>query len=270
LEKSLETLEAMAGEIGASVVVVKEIEVPEGMWEKAAKDGGVHVGGGDFPKVKEVGTLKIPAMGGHNKPLRTRPTEWGAVEVLDPASHPVSESEGTTTDDEPLVLSVPSPPSSPEGGVFSFDLGISEVFKPFHSKNPSPLHPANGTPKKDKKIKPPLSKKKTQQEKSVPKKTRRDEWPLQDKSRLNPKPQPNPKVNTSPTVSRQVEVPASLKELETLHAPLQKDNPTSITNNVTLITLHPTEPRTIVEALVVRKLSTEEAFLDFGGFDLAD
>ncbi|KDQ50078.1 hypothetical protein JAAARDRAFT_200321 [Jaapia argillacea MUCL 33604] len=30
----------------------------------------------------------------------------------------------------------------------------------------------------------------------------------------------------------------------------------------------PDEPRLIVEALVVRKMSIEEAFLDFGGFEV--
>ena len=39
-ERSLETLELMAGEIGASVIVVKEIEVPPGIAALADRESG--------------------------------------------------------------------------------------------------------------------------------------------------------------------------------------------------------------------------------------
>ncbi|EIW56107.1 uncharacterized protein TRAVEDRAFT_60107 [Trametes versicolor FP-101664 SS1] len=42
LEESLETLEMMAGEIGASVIVVKEIEVPPTIAALADKESGLH------------------------------------------------------------------------------------------------------------------------------------------------------------------------------------------------------------------------------------
>src|ERR1700761_6760939 len=67
LERSLATLECMAGEIGASVIVVKEIDVPSRV-----------VG-----EVMRIGRLGGTAVGGvKKKSFRTRPTEWGAVEIL--------------------------------------------------------------------------------------------------------------------------------------------------------------------------------------------
>jgi len=110
LERSLETLEMMAGEIGASVIVVKEIEVPEKLVEM------VNSG-----EVKEVDHRRV-----------AKKEEDGFMFML------ASEDETTTTEDDEEDESEDTghgdgvfdmDPVEPQQQ-FSIDIEIASVFKP--------------------------------------------------------------------------------------------------------------------------------------------
>jgi hypothetical protein len=304
MEKTLGTLEAMAGEIGASVVVVREIEIPA-TWSDAAKllesSAGVQSGAGT-PEVQDMLARFKRAGGGQSKP-RTRPTAWGALEVLRPgASGLTSESEdisGGSDVDTPSPTSAsaspsPSPAAQPTAlpsvsdEMFAFDLEISSVYKPV-----LPLHNPNGAPRsweenqhngthftkkgtKSKSGSPSGSKTNGKKSDSPPKgaddkkalkRQKRDEGRERRKlATVTVRP-----VGVSPTSDDQVaqDLEATVHALEKLRVPLDDDRSMPVN-----ISIEPpetaSEKRVIVEALVVRKLSTEEAFLDFGGFDLGD
>ncbi|KZP09177.1 hypothetical protein FIBSPDRAFT_1051979 [Athelia psychrophila] len=105
LEKTLGTLDSMAGEIGASVVVVKEVEVPRGM----------HIRGGDraglFAGSKAKADRENGNGNGNGKFKRLR---WDASSSEDT---PPTETE---TDDEALFSM----------DDLSLDLEIATVYKP--------------------------------------------------------------------------------------------------------------------------------------------
>ena len=123
LEQSLETLEMMAGEIGASVIVVKEIEVPAAISGLAAEDNDkwnrkrrwkkACISGEADPDEDDTGTT----------------TETSTTE---------SESD-VLTDDSPTIFPLEDASDNfvphmtldcPRGQSFSIDLEISSVFKP--------------------------------------------------------------------------------------------------------------------------------------------
>ena len=89
LEESLETLEMMAGEIGASVIVVKEIEVPPTIAALADKESGyTNPGTGEWTrKMHRRGPLAIASDGGElstSAPSATETeTDFSAAELTD-------------------------------------------------------------------------------------------------------------------------------------------------------------------------------------------
>ncbi|TFL04540.1 hypothetical protein BDV98DRAFT_654116 [Pterulicium gracile] len=123
LEQSLETLEMMAGEIGASVIVVKEIEVPAAISGLAAEDND---------KWNRKRTRKKACISGEADPYEDdggTTTETSTTE---------SESD-VLTDESPTIFPLEDslddavPPMTldrPRGPSFSIDLEISSVFKP--------------------------------------------------------------------------------------------------------------------------------------------
>ncbi|PPQ69343.1 hypothetical protein CVT24_001639 [Panaeolus cyanescens] len=175
LEQSLETLEMMAGEIGASVIVVKEIEVPANFATMAKRNGEWAMSGSFRENGKSASSLD----GGYSTPYTTE-TEQDSLSgtdfdasgddgedlsltvVLDKdpsqtSSSNITSSSSTTTlageiddpgehaDDERLSL---------RSKTFRIDLEISQVFKPrpmlARMHHPS-HHPAGSKSKRNKK-----------------------------------------------------------------------------------------------------------------------
>lgn len=255
LESTLETLECMAGEIGASVIVVKEIEVPKGM----------HVLGGDKAALFAGEIAKRLHQGSGGVPSE-------------------SESTTTSTDDEDNTLFSMDPETDLDP--VSIDLEISTVYKPrpirFRSSRNSPQsfkHKLNPKKKhhwnKDEEQRPQGQTK--QQAKAMYRQQVRDQRREEKMQELVLA------ANGTDSVSGLVGGLESLHlhlDIASVPVPVALPDSTSsyssdipsiaITSgfNVNKQRLVDDEPRLIVEALVVRKLSLEEAFLDFGGFSL--
>ncbi|KIP02758.1 hypothetical protein PHLGIDRAFT_41078, partial [Phlebiopsis gigantea 11061_1 CR5-6] len=99
LEQSLETLEMMAGEIGASVIVVKEIEVPPAMVAFADK----------------VSAYIDPETGKWTEKMSNKRFRHGYRGDGAPVGVEV-ETDTTDTDDDPSALATPNfPPALPDG-----------------------------------------------------------------------------------------------------------------------------------------------------------
>ncbi|KAF8181622.1 hypothetical protein BJ912DRAFT_882213 [Pholiota molesta] len=156
LEQSLETLEMMAGEIGASVIVVKEIEVPAGMASLATKRSGEWaLGSGrrtaalveDGYSTGTTTETDLESLNGTDVEdlsvtVILEKGSTSGVFAMDP------ESEDFAADDERLAA-----PSSHTR--FSIDLEISSVFKPRPVRTRIHNHPhyAHSTGGKNKRVK---------------------------------------------------------------------------------------------------------------------
>ena len=175
LEQSLETLEMMAGEIGASVIVVKEIEVPPALasFAKARNTRGAEGDGlpSSFSSVENgyttnASTTETETEGdsfsgtdADESQSLTRTITLKRPKTDEPGNSPVfamdSETEEVSNAPDNL-LPVPVQPQ------FCVDLEISSVFKPRPMKARVDNHPrfahAGGRNKRSKKIKPPSMK----------------------------------------------------------------------------------------------------------------
>jgi hypothetical protein len=154
LEQSLETLEMMAGEIGASVIVVKEIEVPAVLATLAKRsreraggsvrtEDGIHDGGYSTVETDDSAS---------GTEVDFESDDLSATVVLDKAvAHP-NESLSS-------VFSMDSELDEPEGEIpttrFMIDLEISSVFKPRPMRARMHNHPhyAHSTGGKNKRVK---------------------------------------------------------------------------------------------------------------------
>ena len=154
LEQSLETLEMMAGEIGASVIVVKEIEVPAVLATLAKRSGeraggsvriedGTHDGGYSTVETDD------SASGAE---VDFESDDLSATVVLDKAvAHP-NESLSSVFSMDPEL-------DDPDGEIsttrYMIDLEISSVFKPRPMRARMHNHPhyAHSTGGKNKRIK---------------------------------------------------------------------------------------------------------------------
>ncbi|KAF8502434.1 hypothetical protein BU17DRAFT_102013 [Hysterangium stoloniferum] len=276
LEASLETLEMMAGEIGASVIIVKEIEVPAALVGRA-----MHF------------ALGIPER-----------TPGCHESELDANASTATETSATEDDD-----SVDTPPSDSEPALsalsrqthfnHALDIEIASVYKPRPLRS-RPL-PTNQTRPSKRGSHPKANPKPRRQqrsteaedllraeEKRVKRDTRRD---ARRKALLAPDVGAGQAVEEGVfdldldtevvRVTTHAPVPCVsvsdpqvlLPTLEALALEGSVDSGDVAAPIITVtdvsdqpITAH--EPRLIVEALVVRKLALEEAFLDFGGFAL--
>ncbi|EJD35441.1 hypothetical protein AURDEDRAFT_93093 [Auricularia subglabra TFB-10046 SS5] len=148
LEATLETLEAMAGEIGASVIIVKEIEVPA---MRTLKEGllGAAIGGGvDFSQVD--GAMRLP----RRRHLLLMPSDDSDGETETPETDMTSTDEPLTADERAesagdLATIWPSklaPVLGDEDTIF--DIEVSAVYKPLPSLRRTSTSPA--APRKDK------------------------------------------------------------------------------------------------------------------------
>ncbi|KAF8965475.1 hypothetical protein BDZ97DRAFT_1658927 [Flammula alnicola] len=163
LEQSLETLEMMAGEIGASVIVVKEIEVPAVM-ATLAKRSGEWAGGGGKRALKHEGTPSS-LEGGYSTVTTETETDLDSFSEtdLEDLSVTVVFEQSRTTIDSSGIFSMDEDSAADDERPnlqtrFSIDLEISSVFKPrpmrmrMHN-HPHYAHSTGGKNKRAKKYK---------------------------------------------------------------------------------------------------------------------
>lgn len=269
LEQSLETLEMMAGEIGASVVVVKEIEVPRELTGLNEKFAAKYI---DF----DTGEVRRADSRSPSSPVSPGDSIASAT-----STSTESESEQDFVSD--TIFSV-DPEVESNHPAPTIDLEISSVYKPrpmrarasFLTAHAETVKHRGHHGKKKHKHKhgitsyiiptpdPPSS----FMIATIPTKQQtKQAWRQQAKDRRNDARRAASNI-TQDTVQSAAD--ALIPALDGLHV--------SIDPSSTLPTDHDTQaaagqpallddgPRFIVEALVVRKLSLEEAFLDFGGF----
>ena len=129
LERSLETLEMMAGEIGASVIVVKEIEVPAAMAEYAAAREDYRQGGRE-----RRGELTAGSDDGTTTAAETE-NELSTTDVDADNDDTFFDTKANSSDTESLSVFTMDPEPEPAEGdeiipQFTIDLEISSVFKP--------------------------------------------------------------------------------------------------------------------------------------------
>lgn len=311
LEQSLETLEMMAGEIGASVIVVKEIEVPAAL-----------VGRGMNFALGIPERTPVPAIPeGETELCMTTETETSATEddediltgsTLDAPfidnddrapAHPIAYRQTQFTNPTRSHPERPASQSSPAIHAFrpdtseldgdtlfhlDFEIGIASVYKPRpHRSRPPPTaqskYTKRGTPPKPKQKRLPRGEDMNPLARAVDKRIKRDA--RRDQRRralLAPDDESVAHDHTSATTRALPVEQDSAQSLVSHLADLHLEGSTPATTDVddattdpdadhtisTQAHAHTPELRFIVEALVVRKLALEEAFLDFGGFAL--
>lgn len=148
LEHSLETLEMMAGEIGASVIVVKEIEVPAAMAELAASNA--DWADGNSKRKRKPERLTPGSFGDSTSTAHTTETEtdstddWSAtataIVTRNASTQSLQEEYDRSSHNTALFLMDPEPDPAENGDVetddepvtrrFTVDLEIASVFKP--------------------------------------------------------------------------------------------------------------------------------------------
>jgi len=263
LEQSLQTLEMMAGEIGASVVVVKEIEVPRELAGLNEKLAAKYI---DF----DTGEVR--------RADRSPPS---LIPPGDPTASSTSTSTESESEQEPTIFSVDletRPPST-------IDLEIASVYKPRPMRARASFLTAHVEAVKHRGH---HGKKKYKQKRGVAshvipitdssspllvttiptKQQTKQAWRQQAKNRRNDARRTASNV-TQETVQSAAD--ALIPALGELHVSIDPSSTLPTDNDTQAEVARPAPvdggPRFIVEALVVRKLSLEEAFLDFGGFE---
>ena len=312
LEKSLETLEMMAGEIGASVIVVKEIEVPAGLavLTRSCKES--------VSEEHDTPSSFSSAEGGYFSNASSTEAEMGTDLPLTPVFIMDSEAEDTVTQEEGTTFLLPQ-----------FDVEISSVFKPrpmkcrefnpihnsylFGGKNKrvkkfNPINPVqdvkpdfqagNGAQKAQKALQRRLNRDKRREEKRKglePQATLVVEAPHMAAELVSSSPERDVLVECLKKLH--VDVVDELLPIEDGNVDIQEDNnelfiakssfpswPT-FTSSESHLDVDPAEisgaigltsnydakgyKALIVEALVVRKMLHQEAFLDFEGFSIS-
>lgn len=325
----------MAGEIGASVIVVKEIEVPAALVGLAGQETDSR---NSKRSARRSGTLTPAGLLSHSSdspPSNTEPeTDTSTTDTTDIDD---DMPKGTNSDPELFQMDPePNPAdSAPISSSIPVELEISSVYKPRPvRKRPAHAHPLLGThrqarmnhkraqleeskatilassktllapksikhdaPIQDGTVAPTQTK---QQAKQVARRFARDRRREERKkavtaahSAATSSPEMKPVSEDETLVLNDVETGRLSPEesrlvssLEGLHVgvqpvftaepePLTSVPKSSLGNTGVespstedVVAVHSMEPRLIVEALVVRKLSLEDSFLDFGGFSL--
>ncbi|KAH8835218.1 hypothetical protein DL96DRAFT_1729736 [Flagelloscypha sp. PMI_526] len=288
MDKTLQTLEEMAGEIGASVIVVKEIPVPKGMIgiEDPGKGEGDHrrnpgskrrmrqdAAHYAFLSAEELASTEDDTSGGFLSDYSLDPLDTDlSLFSMDP--EPEYESERS---DSSVSVARPSPS-------FSVDLQIASVYKPRPVRKRAVQVSLKGKNKKDKDKKSLLTGSSTteftstattapqqqqtmtkQEAKSLHRRAARDR---RREIKRQQQGQQNESVSPGDSTSA-----ALIPQIEHLTVSTSADLPAVEDTDLTIATVNDrasedTEKRLIVEAIVVRKMSLEESFLDFGGFAL--
>lgn len=319
LEESLETLEMMAGEIGASVIVVKEVEVPPELSSLAESqlerwDGRRSIKRKDL--LKQDGSPTTSATKVETELSTSDATDVEETTCYSPAISPAS-LEGKSKFTQPL----PSPnllPFDPALAVFTMDVGedvidyadneapddnvqtdhmaefsvsleIYSVYKPrpmtihaVHAASPPSTH-FEYTKKVLKNGYPPSKSTDTafhnsdsmvqhsgethlQQKgaKAQLRRDKRDNWGLTHVPACRSTGSPTNCVDHYAISSCTTDEPDE-PVLTSLQVAIVNHQTGDVSGTTMVI---PKAPRLIVEVLVVRKLSLDEAFLDFEGFSL--
>ena len=270
LEQSLETLEMMAGEIGASVVVVKEIEVPKELAGLNEKFAAKYI---DF----DTGEVRRA----DRSPSSPVPPEDSITSATSTSTE--SESEQDSASD--MIFSV-DPEVETSRSPSTIDLEISSVYKPRPMRTRASFLTAHAETVKHRGH---HGKKKHKQKHGITsyiiptpegapslvvttiptRQQTKQAWRQQAKDRRNDARRAHSNVTTEAVQSA---ADALIPALDTLHVSIDPSSALPTDDNTQAAVEQPAPvddgPRFIVEALVVRKLSLEEAFLDFGGFGL--
>jgi len=258
----------MAGEIGASVVVVKEIEVPKELAGLNEKLAAKYI---DF----DTGEVR--------RADSSSPAPPGDSTASTTSTSTESESEQESASD--TIFSVDPEPGftrSPS----TIDLEIASVYKPrpmrarasFSTAHAETIKHRGHHGKKKHKQKHGISSYIIPTPDGAPslmvttiptKQQTKHAWRQQAKDRRNDARCAASNI-TQETVQSAAE--ALIPALDSLHVSIDPSStlPTGDDTRAEVVQPTPVDdgPRFIVEALVVRKLSLEEAFLDFGGFGL--
>ncbi|KAJ7057928.1 hypothetical protein C8F01DRAFT_1371389 [Mycena amicta] len=311
LEQSLETLEMMAGEIGASVIVVKEIEVPAAMLDLVSTQFESWNG-------KRTGRRQPLLLTSDESTATNTETELSATDVDDDISTSLKTGADNIFSMDDLDYEL-DPAVGPQCHFSIEDLEIASVYKPRPVRERSQAHAALPNKKNRQKGKKgkhipdglrssPLPHEsdgvktiKAQKRRNTRDRKREDraqavvEGAEKDKDKgkentsqtdtlvtnletlhvsVDPDPVPAPLIptldlpNDDPDLDLDGEddvfpsvvttLPGPFTGLASSHLRIPVDT-TAKSNTSNL------PPRLIVEALVVRKMSLEEAFLDFGG-----
>lgn len=348
LEQSLETLEMMAGEIGASVIVVKEIEVPTAMvaladkvsayidpetgkWTEKMSNkrfrsggrGGETTASGIETEIEtETDTDDSPSLLSTPDYPPVRETSI-LVEVRQPSSNPERPSSQSSPfiapfDDDLALFSMEGEPEFDEDADadkendatllpadadvpdFHLDIEISEVYKPRPFRRRTPHPPGAGVfggkqgRKGAKSVKEKLGRNvlalpaplptdashvpNRQEAKALLRRQARDRRREEKRKALlaGAADLAAGLENLHVTVeSADLDV-VSIPPTPALTAAMSTATPSPALTATTLVNPDPDdvpaldakEPRLIVEALVVRKMSLDEGYLDFGGFSV--
>lgn len=324
LEQTLQTLEEMAGEIGASVIIVKEIELPAALGGGMGAEnqrGRIADGAMRMPKKRVADYVDTSSAGESVDEETELSTPEGEDELDDfdaaflgplgwksssTAFHQRTHPDRPTAQSSPIVLPVDASglDAADDSWVLMGDLEISSVYKPRPSRRRTPTPPTRTTSRAA--VNKPTT---TSVPMDIPKgkaKWNNRRSKRSGKVKADKLKNPKPVVNVEPVAfdsgppSASVMVPQpdersdfdALDELEDALALLSFDNTSAPSIKVTSggkdLQICPTVPFVtpsvarsdssitstsadvaierlfIVEALVVRKMSLEEAFLDFG------
>ncbi|EPQ51616.1 hypothetical protein GLOTRDRAFT_140992 [Gloeophyllum trabeum ATCC 11539] len=337
LEESIQTLEEMAGEIGASVIIVKEIELTGRDRERAKEE--LQATSGIYGRRNRRRNKNMAALLAGDSTATTTTTESELstaditdaepddIEIATPAAYPsafdvASSPTYVALDDALALFSMDPEPDVSDVGVeadvetdpeprVAVDLEIASVYKPrpfrrrvhAHGHVDAVAHGKRGLGKKAKKILPSsvealkgvktAQEIKTAKEAKLAKRLAARERKKQEKQRtlmaqdyFSGTPLSVLEDQISQSDEKADNVDGLIPALGTLTVEAKEMQAVRDTGPVAALNdgivnaplggspddeiLPPPadqgEPRLIVEVLVVRKLSLEEAFLDFGGF----
>lgn len=282
LEESLDTLERMAGELGATVIISKEVSIPTLLVDRAGlridgaprfpkrRDVDIYLGGDGGDTTSTDDDVETPVDSNADFSLAISPS------LVSPIPMPVIKSFPYGRSPRVRSRNVTPPPSRPAIKVldpndddgFAFDIDISTAFDSLSFESSPKLPPAPLLPykvKKKNKVKkdaPPVVV--DHVARAADRRIKRDQRRAEKRRTL---------ITSPPDLA-----PISLPNITSIHpSPLDilsttpqiilpelaVDPPAS---QVDTSESSDAEPKLIVEALVVRKLALEEAFLDFANF----
>lgn len=315
LEQTLQTLEEMAGEIGASVIIVKEIEVPAAMREKTVTQGRIADGAMRMHKKRfhdylDPHSVEDSASGGTtdcDEAELSTPEAEDEIDGLELAeagsqSYLRTHPERISTQSSPCLEAVEEhydSASGDESWVYTGELEIATVYKPRPQRRRTPVL-ASSSSRKFMNIPSSASAPLDVPSRSIAagdeRSIGRERWNRHKRNGRKARskfPKVDMKVenmdlgacdggspvqldDNSAAMADLAEAAALLSldnglatvpsATPALYEPIVSNNtstPVDIFKNVRPNS-DPAERRFIVEALVVRKMSLEEAFLDFG------
>ena len=322
LDQSLETLEMMAGEIGASVIVVRKVEVPVAMAGSAASETDYWNGKRRLRK----SIYHSDSTEGNSTTEVESDVQTAIDAILDVSQHSSPSLIHSAARSEPNAERTHQSPNNPTPPVFPLEFEIPPVFEPLgmpgrhhttfsvdqtgvttfactqsgteyrahpissnSTRTPSlphrrnvPLRPEfTGSPvvqtKQEAKW---LSRNQARDRKRAAKQPPSPEAPIpvsEPTSYPSPDAQPLPLRVSGDSPADQCQMAsASITLLDSIPV-LKSDGSPTMQPDITISPVSDipgpgrsasTEPRLVVEALIVRKMSLEEAFLDFSGFSL--